>query len=176
MTAGGSSDAFMCDQAWNCWLMTVKKVAVEKKTEAQGGSTGLASRQAATKGSAGLNTLCTLLANWRSVIVQGRWWCACVAAVVGIHQRCSVATRRLGAGTSRQKRWQRADKHCTGDALKVGRLIHFSTLSLSHQHLKPSDLRAKHWRAAIAVVVHAPVVHTRQSVYVDARSMLSGAA
>ena len=56
--------------------MTVKKVAVDRKTDAQGGSTGLASRQAATKGSAGLNTLCSLLANSRSVMVQGRWWCA----------------------------------------------------------------------------------------------------
>lgn len=63
MTACGSSDAFMCDHAWNCWLMTVKKVAVEKNTLAHGGGSGLAARHAAVNGSAGLNTLCTLFAN-----------------------------------------------------------------------------------------------------------------
>lgn len=57
--------------------MTVKKVAVLSHTDAHDGSRGLAARQAAAKGTAGLNTLCTLLANSRSVMVQGRWWCAC---------------------------------------------------------------------------------------------------
>ena len=55
---------------------------MDRKTDAQGGRKGLASRQAATNGSAGLNTLCTLLANSRSVIVQGRWWCACAQASI----------------------------------------------------------------------------------------------
>lgn len=55
-TIGCSSDFFMCDQAWNCWLMQVRKVAVDRKTSAGAGSHGDASRHNALKGRAGLNT------------------------------------------------------------------------------------------------------------------------
>ena len=55
-TTRGSSDFFMCAQAWNCWLMQVRKVAIDRKTSAGAGSHGVASRHSAAKGAAGLNT------------------------------------------------------------------------------------------------------------------------
>lgn len=166
MTACGSSDAFMWDQAWNCWLMTVKKVAVEKKTSAQGGSSGLAARPTPTKGSAGLNTLCTLFANWRSVMVHGRWWCACrcsecsfgssgyivplsvngtKAVHKSMHQCASAASNHEDASTIL----------VSSDLISKQAGSRSSCRCLLRPYLEAGDLRAEDRSAAVAVVVDA---------------------
>jgi hypothetical protein len=52
----GSSDFFMCDQAWNCWLMHVSSVAMDRNTSTGPGVQGEASRQSVAKGAAGMKT------------------------------------------------------------------------------------------------------------------------
>lgn len=67
---GGSSDFFMWDQAWNCWLMHVRKVAVDRNSSTGAGSQGDASKQSAANGRAGLNTCATIQASISMIVVS----------------------------------------------------------------------------------------------------------
>lgn len=54
--AAGSSDFFMCDQAWNCWLMQIMRTNVPIHTFRKPGANPERASHTALKGTAGLNT------------------------------------------------------------------------------------------------------------------------
>lgn len=71
-TAGCSSLFFMWLQACSCWLMQHRKRKEEDQTSHHAGAPAAAPRsRAPAKGTAGRNSLCMLLQNSRSVMVQG---------------------------------------------------------------------------------------------------------
>ena len=77
-------DGLPCAQAWNCWDRAAHPMRVAKKAAAAGGaSAGTAASQATLTRAAGLKVVWQLLANSRSVIVQGRWWWPWKAAIWG---------------------------------------------------------------------------------------------
>ena len=73
----------MWDQAWNCWLMQVRNVAVDRNTSTGAGSQGEASRHSAAKGSAGLNT-CVKEAHARGFTPLSRL--ACLRHALATHE------------------------------------------------------------------------------------------
>lgn len=56
LTTAGRSEVFMWAQAWNCWLMQVKKVADERPMSSHAGVHRVANRHSKVKGAAGLKT------------------------------------------------------------------------------------------------------------------------